>query len=290
MKKQVTILGINGGFGALFSRLLFSDEELTITGVDLNDSIHQNSNCSRYIPSDVSVFNEELKLVIGSSDVIIICLPEDAAYHFLNLYKRFISQTALLIDTLSIKAKVASSYIENDFNALSLNPMFGPDLPMEGKNIIVIKFKSSQTSEWFIALLKTWRLQMVYTTSDEHDKMSSYIQVATHATLMAFGITLNNADIPVTELLKVATPPFLNMTALFGRIISGNKNVYWNIQKENGYASAIRKTLINNLIALDKSIDEGGEEDFNKLIEVKTPEQKEFFQKLSNHFLSQIKI
>ncbi|MDB5023561.1 MAG: hypothetical protein JWP78_1316 [Mucilaginibacter sp.] len=284
MKKEVTILGINGGFGALFSRLLFNRSELTINGVDLGDTIHPSGNCSRYIPADVRADNQALQLIISTSEIIIICLPEDVCYKFLALYNRYISQTALIIDTISVKREVASIYVKNGFNAVSLNPMFGPDLSVGGKNIIVIKFKESQLSDWFISLLKKWKLHIVYTTSEEHDKMSSLIQVATHAAIMAFGITLNNSDISMTELLKMATPPFSNLSALFGRIISGNQKVYWNIQKENVYASEIRKVLINNLIALDKSIDQENEEDFNKLIEAKTQDQKEIFKELSSRF------
>ncbi len=241
MEKKVTILGINGSFGSLFSRLLYTEKHLTITGADLNTEVHTSSKCSKYIQADLTVFNENLKSILSESDLIIICLPEDIAYKFLELYELYISKTALLIDTLSVKEEIASFYEKNRFNALSHNPMFGPDLPMEGKNIIVVKFKETTASNWFISLLETWKLNIVYATSDEHDKMSSIVQVATHAAIMAFGATLNETDISITELLKVATPPFLGISALFGRIVSGNKKVYWNIQNENTYASGVRK-------------------------------------------------
>jgi 4-amino-4-deoxyprephenate dehydrogenase len=289
MEKKVTILGINGSFGSLFSRLLYQEDRLTITGIDLNSEAHISSKCSKYIQVDLRIFIENLILVLSESGLIIICLPEDIAYQFLKLYEHYISKTALLIDTLSVKKEVASFYEKNHFNALSLNPMFGPDLQMEGKNIIVVKFKETTASNWFISLLETWKLNIVYATSDEHDKMSSIVQVATHAAIMAFGATLNESDISISELLKVATPPFLSISALFGRIVSGNKKVYWNIQNENTYASEVRKKLIKNLIALDKSIDNNREGDFNNLIEPKTPDQKEAFKKLSDHFSSMFK-
>jgi prephenate dehydrogenase len=289
MEKKVTILGINGSFGSLFSSLLYEEKQLIITGVDLNSQAHTSSKCSEYIQADLRTFNENLKSILSETDLIIICLPEDIAYKFLGLYERHISKTALLIDTLSVKEEIASFYEKNGFNALSLNPMFGPDLPMEGKNIIVVKFKETTASNWFISLLETWKLNIVYATSDEHDKMSSIVQVATHAAIMAFGATLNESDISITELLKVATPPFLSISALFGRIVSGNKKVYWNIQNENIYASEVRKKLIKNLIALDKSIDNNREGDFNSLIEAKTSDQKEAFKKLSDRFSSMFK-
>jgi prephenate dehydrogenase len=289
MEKKVTILGINGSFGSLFSKLLYEEKHLKITGTDLNTEVHISGKCSKYIQADLRTFNETLKSILSESDLIIICLPEDIAYKFLELYERHISKTALLIDTLSVKEEIASFYEKNGFNALSLNPMFGPDLPMEGKNIIVVKFKETAGSNWFISLLERWKLNIVYATSDEHDKMSSIVQVATHAAIMAFGATLNESEISITELLKVSTPPFLSISALFGRIVSGNKKVYWNIQNENTYASEVRKKLIRNLIALDNSVDNNREGDFNNLIESKTPDQKEAFKKLSDHFSSMFK-
>jgi len=289
MREKITILGINGGFGALFSRLLFMKGEVAITGIDLTDTVSQSAKCAKYIQSDLTLGNDGIKSTISESDLIIICLPENVAYKFLEGYERDILKTALLVDTLSIKKEIASFYIKHDFNALSLNPMFGPDLSIDGKNMIVIKFKETQVSDWFVSLLKLWKVNLVYTTSDQHDQISSIVQVATHATIMAFGITLNNTDISTAVLLEVATPPFLSMSTLFGRIISGNKKVYWNIQQENVYASAVRKAIINNLIALDQSIDNGREEDFNKLIEAKTAHQQEIFQKLADDFSSFIK-
>jgi prephenate dehydrogenase len=223
------------------------------------------------------------------ADLIILCLPEAVSYEFFKLYDRYISRSALLIDTLSVKREVASIYVKNEFNALSLNPMFGPDLAIEGKNIIVIKFKETQLSDWFLTLLETWGLNIVFTTSEKHDQMSSFIQVATHAAVLAFGMTVTNSSFSITDLMKVATPPFLNVSALFGRITGGNKKVYWNIQHDNVYASGVRKELIKNLIALDKSIDDGTEADFNRLTEVRTYEQKEIFKKLADYFASQSK-
>jgi prephenate dehydrogenase len=286
MNKKTTILGVNGGFGCLFSELISAEDQMIITGVDLTDKELPAAKCSRYLPSDLTVFNDEVKLLISESDLIIICLPEHITYTFLDLYRSYISKNSLLVDTLSVKSQIVSVYNDNGFNALSLNPMFGPDLLFEGKNMIVVKIKESGLSEWVISLLSTLKVNLIYLTSEEHDKMTSIVQVATHAAVMAFGITLNQSDVSVNELLKIATPPFLNICTLFSRITSGNKNVYWSIQKENIYASQIRNALINNLIALDKSIHEDHEEVFNQLIEPNTPSEKVIFTALSQGYKS----
>src|ERR1700744_3183 len=154
MEMRVTILGINGSFGSLFSRLLDNEKQLLITGVDLSNEVSKSSKCSKYLQSDLTVPAEDLKLLLNNSDLIIICLPEDIAYKFLELYKYAIAKTALLVDTLSVKKEAALFYTEHDFNALSLNPMFGPDLQIDGKNIIVVKFKETQVSAWFISLIE----------------------------------------------------------------------------------------------------------------------------------------
>jgi prephenate dehydrogenase len=281
-------LGVNGGFGGLISRLLMKEEKVIVIGVDLNDQPAPTSRCSKYIGSNVTVIDNALVLMIRETDIIIICLPETIAYKFLDQYKRHLSKKSLLIDTLSVKEKVASIYEENDFTGLSLNPMFGPDLSIEGKNIVVVKFKHLPASDWFVSLLGLWKLNIVYTTAEDHDKMTSILQVAAHAAIMAFGMTLNNSDVPLNRLLEIATPPFVTLSTLSGRILSGNKKVYWDIQNENPFASEARQALIKNLTLLNNSVEDGLEDDFNKLITPRTDETLEIFRKLSAYFSIQL--
>lgn len=284
MKKKIIVLGINGGFGGVISRLLCNEEGSTIVGVDLSDHPSTTAKCSKYVRSDLTSTDSDFIALIKDAYIIIICLPESVAYKFFEQYDQHISKTSLLIDTLSVKQKISSIYNDNGFTALSLNPMFGPDLAMEGKNIVAIKFDNLPATEWFISLLEKWKLNIVYTTAMEHDKMTSIIQVATHAAIMAFGITLNSSDVALADLLKVSTPPFLTLTSLAARIISGNKKVYWDIQNENPFASAVRGALLNNITLLNNTIEEGNEDGFTELIGPDTEEKKELFRKLSIYF------
>jgi len=284
MHKKVAILGINGGFGQVFSSRLYKEDQLEISGIDLSSSLADSSKCDLYRPADLTAANTETGSIIGESDIIIICLPEEVAYKFLELYGSQIPKTALIIDTLSIKSAVSSVYVKNDLNALSLNPMFGPDLKMDDQNIIVIRFKESVLSQLFISYLEQWKLNIIYLTAEEHDKATSVIQAATHAAIIAFGATLKDSGIAISELLKIATPPFLTLGSLYARIASGSKNVYWNIQKENIYAAEARKVLIENLNKLDKSINDGSGEEFGKLLTPYTAEQNESLKQLADHF------
>jgi len=285
MSKNITILGINGGFGALFSRFLSKEPNLIITGVDLGPNVSQSSECSKYIQANISLISKDVKAIIFQSDLILICLPEEITYIFFDKYGNHISKSTLIIDTLSVKSKIATIYLRNDFNALSLNPMFGPDLSIVGKNIAVIKFLESEFSNWFISLLAKWNLCIRHLTSEEHDRLTAYIQVATHSVLIAFGMTLKDSAFSITELLNAATPPFLSLSTFFGRISSGNKNVYWNIQEENTFAKSVRKTLIENLITLDKTIIDGDRPAFDLILDSKTEDQEEFLR-LSHLFSS----
>lgn len=286
MKKKIIILGVNGGFGSVFCNLLLKQELLTITGVDLGSVSRFIDEPVNYCQSNLAAFDEALISIIQEADIIIACLPEHVAYQFLQLYIPYISDGALVIDTLSIKNQVAAIYTEHNIHALSLNPMFGPDLSPAGRNIIVISFKESELSKWFIGILSDLKLNLVFTTSDEHDRLSSLLQVATHAAIMTFGVTLAQSGQSVNILSSIATPPFLSMSTLYGRIALGNKEVYWNIQKENDYASDIRKALINNLTLLDQYIDQDKEEQFNQMIEIQNEDQLDFFKKLQTNFSS----
>ena len=273
----------------MFSSRLYNEEQLEINGIDLNSRLADSSNCNFYYQSDLTTANAETGSIIGESDIIIICLPEEVAYKFLELYGSQIPKTALIVDTLSIKSAVSSIYVKNDFNALSLNPMFGPDLKMDGQNIIVIKFKETPLSQLFVGYLVLWNLNIIYLTAEEHDRATSVIQAATHAAIIAFGATLKDSGLAIPELLKIATPPFLTLASLYARIASGSKNVYWNIQKENIYAAEARKALIENLGKLDKSISDGSEENFSRLVTPDTIGQTESLNQLADHFSNMFK-
>jgi prephenate dehydrogenase len=90
-------------------------------------------------------------------------------------------------------------------------------------------------------------------------------QAATHAAVLAFGITLMQSGVGVRELLKVAPPPHLTMLALLSRILAGSPAVYWEIQSVNAHAETARVQLEDSVRHVSSAAKD--EESFGQLVD-----------------------
>jgi prephenate dehydrogenase len=264
MNRKAIILGVNGKLGGLFTKLL-SKENVEIIGID--QSPNAKFDCYKYIEWDLSKPYNGLDLIIEQSDYLIICLPAKATFNFFNNYDCQIFQQILILDTLSIKSKISDIYLEKKLSALSINPMFGPDLELVGRNMIVCNYANIADSEWLISLFSNRGVKVTFLSASEHDKITSIVQAATHLSIMTFGLTLSKFGIDVSKQLDVSTPLFYSLYAIYSRIISGNSDVYWEIQTENPYADAARSALIDSLLFIDNTIKNNNENSFSDLFD-----------------------
>src|SRR4051794_3117007 len=185
MNRKAIVLGINGKLGSLFAKLL-SHEHIDIIGFD--NSPNAKSEGYEYIQWDLSKPYSGLELIIKQADYLIICLPAKATFNFFGNYDSQVFSEILILDTLSIKSEIAAVYLEKKLNALSINPMFGPDLEMSGRNMIVCKYTNNSNSEWLISLFSSRGVKITFLSAAEHDKVTAIVQAATHISIMAFGL------------------------------------------------------------------------------------------------------
>jgi prephenate dehydrogenase len=264
MNKKAIVLGINGKLGKLFTKLL-SDENIEIIGFDQSPSA--KFDCTKYIEWDLSKPYNGLDLLIKEADYLIICLPAKITFNFFNNYDSQLFKQILVLDTLSIKSGIASIYLEKGLSALSINPMFGPDLELAARNMIVCNYANNADAEWLVSLFSNRGVRVTFLSADEHDKVTSIVQAATHAAIMAFGSALSKFGIDINKQLVVSTPLFYSLYAIYSRIISGNSDVYWEIQTENPYAEAARSVLIDSLQSIDNTIKNNKENSFSELFD-----------------------
>ena len=282
MNRKAILLGINGKLGGLFTKLL-SKENVEIIGFD--QSPNAKFDCSKYIEWDLSKPYNGFDSIIKEADYLIICLPAKITFDFFDNYDSQIFQQILILDTLSIKTTISAIYLEKKLSALSINPMFGPDLELAGRNMIVCNYANNTNAEWLISLFSNRGVKVTFLSADEHDKITSIVQAATHAAIMAFGSTLSKFDIDISTQLNVATPLFYSLYAIYSRIISGNSDVYWEIQTENPYAEAARSAMIDSLLYIDSSIKNNNENSFSDLFDKdKLTRINEFSSYCSNIF------
>jgi prephenate dehydrogenase len=205
---KVLILGINGGFGALFSALL-SNRGIIVYGADRADHPQSPVRCINYVTCDVSAPSEEVKAMAREADCLLFCLPEAVLLTALETFAAVAAPGALLVDTLSIKTPVADIVegVRADLQHLSINPMFAPEVGFAGQNVAAVAIVDGPRCMPFVSLIEACGSNVVLMTDDEYDRQTAITQVATHAAILGFGYCLERLGYDAETAWSIATPP-----------------------------------------------------------------------------------
>lgn len=227
--KNVLIFGRAGQFGRLFARRLLA-EELQVQGVDL-------AACD-----DVDVIDaadrEAVESAVGQADVVLLCIPESAALRELPKLAAHSREGTLFVDIASVKTKVVAAAREvmrsTPIDYLSVHPMFGPSIDFAGGNFVFLPQSDSEKSNEFRSMVTSWGVIPHEMTAEEHDEATRVTQVACHASILAYAIAARQSNLDISTLQKVETPMSRALLGLAGRILEGDPELYFSIQKNDG--------------------------------------------------------
>ncbi len=263
MLGHVLILGSQGGFGRLFTRL-FEAEGVGITGLDR--AAHPAADPDTAL--DVALDAALAALPPAGVQAVVLCIPESEVVHTVpRLVQKSPLTGALFIDICSVKSKVVRAF-GGDVHHLSLHPMFAPSAGFDQQNVCYIDSKINQSAPadpsspdpssadariaHMLDLLRRWGANLVRLESfEQHDRLTAYGQAAAHAAAVAFGLTLARADVDAAQLAAVSTPVHRLLAEAAARIAAGDPSVYRTIQHANPHAAAARQALAATLAELD---------------------------------------
>lgn len=245
------ILGGQGAVGQLVAELLRSDGEVTL--VDLHPGTPRPGMSS--MVADACRPSPELIAELAEADIVVIALPEHAGAAAVEAVARYMSRGALLTETLSVKSAVAlvlaSAAQRYDLEALAVNPMFAPDQGFEGQPVVVAQVRGGERCRRLELLIDGCGGRRVSLSVQEHDRLTASLQVATHASVLAFGWALQSLDADIGVVAVAAPPPHRTLLALLARIVTGTREVYRDIQFAHPYAHEARQALFDALMHLD---------------------------------------
>jgi prephenate dehydrogenase len=245
------VLGGQGAVGQLFAKLLCAEGEVTV--VDLHRGTPRPGTSS--IVADACRPSPALIGELGKADVVVIALPEQAGAAAVEAVARHMPRGALLTETLSVKSAVAQALAiaaqRYDLEALSVNPMFAPDLGFQGQPVVVATVRDGERCRRLEILIDGLGGRLVSLSVQEHDRLMASLQVATHASILAFGWALQILDADIGVVVAAAPPPHRTLLALLARIVTGTREVYRDVQVAHPYAGEARQALLDGLMHLD---------------------------------------
>jgi prephenate dehydrogenase len=222
-----------------------------------------------YARGDVSAMDAQLAAAMRSADIVVLAVPERVALAAVPALARQLRPGALLVDTLSVKTDIVAALAAHaaHLEAVSLNPMFAPDLGLDGRAIAAVVVRDGPRARALLDAIGRRGGRVAELGADEHDRVAAVTQALTHAAVLAFGLALDELDVAVEELGAVATPPHLTLLALLARIASGGPDTYWNVQAGNPHARRARTALAAGLATLADAVDYGTGRDFAAILD-----------------------
>ncbi len=255
-----------GAVGALLCRELTALVDRLVI-VDVRDSASGFSH-DHQLRADVRSPTDEVRRTLAQADLVILAVPEEAALDGLAGVTAAMGEGSLLVDTLSVKSRIVSSIRQLDppLEVLSINPMFAPSLGFRGHTVLAVPVSPGPRSDAFASYLRRWGAKVVFEDSEGHDRAAAALQAVTHAAVISFGDALRRLHVDVSDLTCIAPPPHRTLLALLARVVSGEPDVYLDVQKGNPFAGEARQALSDALGEFCVLAEGGDQEGFHRRI------------------------
>lgn len=254
---DVIVVGGAGAVGSMFVDLL-RDDGRSVTVLD-------RTRGSDLI-GDVSCPDGPILDALAQAELIVLAVAEQTALAALPTLTRAARADTLIVDTLSVKSRIAVAVEESDRTGefLGLNPMFRPSLGPRGRAVIAVPYVDGPLGREFLDEVRSWGASTPVMDPDRHDRLAAATQALTHAAVLAFGLALAELDVAPDLMADVGPPPHRTLSALLARIVEGEPEVYWDVQSGNPYAAAARKAL--SAAAASVEVATGNFDSFSNLV------------------------
>lgn len=247
----VGIIGIKGRFGDLLKNF-FEKNGIQVIGSD-----------TQY-PTGFT--NEQ---VVQKSKVVIFCIPIKETPSTINSLIPYFREDQLLMDITSIKQPAIEVMLQSRSQVVGLHPMFRPEVSFNGQTIIVCpaRLTSPEFKTWLVNILATTQTDIKWSTSAEHDKFMTIVQVIPHLGNLTGALLISELGVSISESLDFTSPFYRVMFSLMGRLISQNPDLYSSIILENPETLTVLKKRISIEQNLVQLIEEKNYPKFEKLFE-----------------------
>jgi 4-amino-4-deoxyprephenate dehydrogenase len=253
--EHCVLVGCNGQFGRVFAAK-FLGEGIIVSGIDRQETPNEVLVMREYLQSDITQLTAAAQQLIRRAQCVLLCTPEQVVLKTIPVMRELIASDGLVVDIASVKSRIDAELKLADMSGsyLSIHPMFGPTTDFVDRNICIVPYGENDRSRWFAQLLSQWGGRVTTLTAQEHDQVTAYTQALPHAAILSFAATLVQAEVSYALTARLATPIHSTMLSLLARIISGESDLYWNIQSDNPYSAEMREQLGLSIRRLQEAV------------------------------------
>lgn len=230
--------------------------------------------------------------LVRDSDVVLITVPIRDTVPLLRAIKGFLRQDQLLTDFTSIKSEPVSAMLESPAMVIGCHPIFAPMADPSGQNVVLCPERPGGYLPWYRKFYEDHGMRVAEMTPRDHDQSMAFIQGLTHFLNIAFAGTLRGAGVDVQQLLQVCSPVYRIFFSMLCRILSGDAELYGQIQISNPANVPLLEEFLKNANSLMGLIEDENLEGFYEAFRNAADylgDYKDIARNESNFLIEQIK-
>jgi len=220
---------------------------------------------------------EELKIkavksqadAVKDADIVIVAVPIAKTPGAITDIAPSVKKGALLTDVASVKSEGvdAMKALKVELELVSVHPLFGPGATsVKEKDFVMVPVKPGQVYADLKALLTKLGANVVEMGAEEHDRLMAIAQALTHFVLISYLSALKSMR-GTKNAEKLRLPMFSTLLNLGKAFLSGNPELYGEIQVFNKYARISRSAIIEAYRSLDIAFEAGDAKAATKIFE-----------------------
>lgn len=194
------------------------------------------------------------------ADVVIITVPVRETPAMIRRIAPAMRPEQLLSDFTSVKGAPVEAMLDSSASVIGCHPVFGPMSDPAGQNVVLCPARPGPFWDWYQGFFLRHGMKVFSMTPPEHDEAMAFIQGLTHFINIVFARTLQTRSGELERLLQVCSPVYRLLFATLGRILSGEAELYTQIQLSNPDNTAITAEFLKNGTELLNLIKKGDEQ------------------------------
>jgi chorismate mutase/prephenate dehydrogenase len=254
-ERRVAVIGGRGRLGSWFVEFLRTNG-YDVSPIDIGDHV---------CPMEI----------VARNSTVVFALPHRVAPDVIKEWGDVVGVDHLVVDLSSVKSRVFEVCVDFPSEVLLLHPMWSPQVKsISGQTMIYCHEKADshgKKAQNFIGLFELAGVRLSYLSVDEHDRIMSFIQVASHGMLVALGVAYNNSGISITKLASAESPVYRLISSMIGRMLSHQSELYADIAIENPYGGEALSSVREAIGLIEERVKAGDNSGYASIIDSLKP-------------------
>ncbi len=184
--------------------------------------------------------------LVADSDVVIVTVPIKETVSMIERIGPHLRPEQLLSDFTSIKKEPVEAMLATAAQVIGCHPVFGPMPDPEGQNVVLCPSRPGPFLAWYRDFFQRNGMRVLEMTPQSHDESMAVVQGLTHFINIVFARTLQTRSFNLDDLLQVCSPVYRMFFAVLCRILSGDSNLYTQIQISNRENIPVVREFLDN--------------------------------------------